>query len=114
MCGRFTLRTPARDLVEIFELLHEPELSPRYNIAPTQNVAVIRQDGKSRELSMMRWGLVPAWSKDPKAVPPLINARAETFATIRELPGEFEKLLPELRRNARPNLYELLQISVIC
>jgi putative SOS response-associated peptidase YedK len=81
MCGRFTLRTPARDLVEIFELLREPELSPRYNIAPTQRVAVVRQDGKSRELSMMRWGLVPAWSKDPKAGPPLINARAETVAT---------------------------------
>jgi putative SOS response-associated peptidase YedK len=75
------LRTPARDLVEIFELLREPELAARYNIAPTQNVAVIRQDGKSRELSMMRWGLVPAWSKDPKAGPPLINARAETVAT---------------------------------
>jgi hypothetical protein len=49
MCGRFTLRTPARDLVEVFELLREPELSPRYNIAPTQNVAVIRQDGKIRQ-----------------------------------------------------------------
>jgi putative SOS response-associated peptidase YedK len=81
MCGRFTLRTPARDLVEIFELLREPELTPRYNIAPTQNVAVIRQDGKSRELSLMRWGLVPSWSKDPKAGPPLINARSETIAT---------------------------------
>src|ERR1700733_8566351 len=81
MCGRFTLRTPARDLVEIFELLREPELTPRYNITPTQNVAVVRQDGKRRELSMMRWGLVPAWSKDPKAGPPLINARAETVAT---------------------------------
>jgi putative SOS response-associated peptidase YedK len=81
MCGRFTLRTPARDLVEIFELLREPDLSPRYNIAPTQNVAVIRQDGKSRQLSLMRWGLVPAWSKDPKGGPPLINARSETIAT---------------------------------
>jgi putative SOS response-associated peptidase YedK len=81
MCGRFTLRTPARDLVEIFELLREPEMSPRYNIAPTQNVAFIRQDGKSREFSLMRWGLVPSWSKDPKAGPPLINARAETVAT---------------------------------
>src|SRR5579862_7232483 len=81
MCGRFTLRTPARDLVEIFELLREPELSPRCNIAPTQNVAVIRQDGKSRELSLMRWGLVPAWSKDPKAGPPFINARSEAIAT---------------------------------
>src|SRR3984885_6551434 len=81
MCGRFTLRTPAHDLVEVFELLREPELSPRYNIAPTQNVAVIRQDGKSRQLSLMRWGLVPTWSKDPKAGPPLINARSETVAT---------------------------------
>jgi putative SOS response-associated peptidase YedK len=81
MCGRFTLRTPARDLVEVFELLREPELSPRYNIAPTQNVAVIRQDGKIRQLSLMRWGLVPTWSKDPKAGPPLINARSETIAT---------------------------------
>ena len=81
MCGRFTLRTPARDLVEVFELLREPELSPRYNIAPTQRVAVVRQSGKDRELGVMRWGLVPSWSKDPKAGPPLINARAETVAT---------------------------------
>ena len=42
---------------------------------------VIRQDGKSRQLSLMRWGLVPTWSKDPKAGPPLINARSETIAT---------------------------------
>jgi putative SOS response-associated peptidase YedK len=81
MCGRFTLRTPARDLVEIFELLREPELSPRYNIAPTQRVAVVRQSGKDRAFVSMRWGLVPSWSKDPKAGPPLINARAETIAT---------------------------------
>jgi len=81
MCGRFTLRTPARDLVEIFELLREPELPPRYNIAPTQRVAVVRQSGKDREFAGMRWGLVPSWSKDPKAGPPLINARAETVAT---------------------------------
>jgi putative SOS response-associated peptidase YedK len=81
MCGRFTLRTPARDLVEVFELLRDPEVSPRYNIAPTQNIAVVRQDGKNRQLSLMRWGLVPAWSKDPQAGPPLINARSETVAT---------------------------------
>jgi putative SOS response-associated peptidase YedK len=43
MCGRFTLRTNARDLVEVFQLLRTVELSPRYNIAPTQSVAVIRQ-----------------------------------------------------------------------
>jgi putative SOS response-associated peptidase YedK len=81
MCGRFTLRTPARDLVEVFELLREPELTPRFNIAPTSQVAVVRQVGNFRELSSMRWGLVPPWSKDPKAGLPLINARAETLAT---------------------------------
>jgi putative SOS response-associated peptidase YedK len=52
MCGRFTLRMPARDLIEIFELRREPEMSPRYNIAPTQHVAVVRQDGTSREFSV--------------------------------------------------------------
>ena len=81
MCGRFTLRTSSRDLVEIFALLREPDLKPRYNIAPTQRVAVVRQSGKDREFVGMRWGLVPSWSKDPKAGPPLINARAETVAT---------------------------------
>jgi putative SOS response-associated peptidase YedK len=81
MCGRFNLRTPSRDLVEIFQLLREPELKPRYNIAPTQPVAAIRQVDKFRELSLLRWGLVPSWSKDPNAGPPLINARAETIAT---------------------------------
>jgi putative SOS response-associated peptidase YedK len=56
MCGRFTLRTPARDLVKIFELLREPELSPRYNIAPTQNVAVIRA---RRQESIELWHVWP-------------------------------------------------------
>ena len=81
MCGRFTLRTPARDLVDVFQLLRTPELVPRYNIAPTQPAAVVRRVERHRELSMMRWGLVPSWSKDPKAGPPLINARADTVAT---------------------------------
>ncbi len=67
--------------MEIFQLLRTPEIVPRYNISPTQPVAVVRQVERRRELSMMRWGLVPAWSKDPKAGPSLINARADTVAT---------------------------------
>jgi putative SOS response-associated peptidase YedK len=67
--------------VEVFQLLRTPELVPRYNIAPTQPVAVVRQVEGRRQLSLMCWGLVPAWSKDPKAGPPLINARADTVAT---------------------------------
>jgi len=66
MCGRFTLRTNPSDLVEIFSLLRKPELTPRFNIAPTSRVAVVRTTGRDRELFQMRWGLVPSWSKDPK------------------------------------------------
>ena len=79
MCGRFTLRTSPRDLVEIFQLLRTLDVPPRYNIAPTQDVLAIRQVNKFREPSLLRWGLVPSWSKDPKSGPPLINARGETL-----------------------------------
>jgi putative SOS response-associated peptidase YedK len=56
---------------------------PRYNIAPTQPVLVIRQDSKEpvRELSMIRWGLIPSWSKDPSGAAGMINARSETART---------------------------------
>ena len=61
----------------------EPEWSPRYNIAPTQPVPVIRQNPKEtrRELSLMRWGLIPAWAKDSSIATQTINARSETAAT---------------------------------
>jgi putative SOS response-associated peptidase YedK len=81
MCGRFTLRAPAGVIVEQFRLDSRPDVSPRYNIAPTQDVAVVRAaaDGTCA-LSPMRWGLVPSWSKDPKQGARMINARAETVA----------------------------------
>ena len=80
MCGRFTLHTPANKLVELFGLAEEPILAPRYNIAPTQPVAVVRfQDPTTpREWVLMYWGLVPSWSKDPSIGSRLINARSET------------------------------------
>ncbi|MCA9067573.1 MAG: SOS response-associated peptidase, partial [Planctomycetaceae bacterium] len=55
---------------------------PRYNIAPTQDIAVVRLDQghKHRELSLLRWGLIPSWAKDPKIGNRMINARAETLA----------------------------------
>jgi putative SOS response-associated peptidase YedK len=91
MCGRFTLRTPVADLVEVFELLRKPELKPRYNIAPKQPVAVVHQSGKDREFSSMRWGLVPSWWKDPMAAATLINARAETLAAKRAFRDAFQR-----------------------
>jgi putative SOS response-associated peptidase YedK len=91
MSGRFTLRTNASDLDEIFTLLCDPELTPRFNIAAASQVAVIRQSGKTREISLMRWGLVPSWLKDPKAGPPLINARADAVVTRPSFRSAFKR-----------------------
>ena len=82
MCGRFALSTPPKRLAEKFELAETPDLPPRYNIAPTQPVAVIRSDPEQaqRRLHMHHWGLVPSWAKDPAIGARMINARAETAA----------------------------------
>lgn len=80
MCGRFTLAADPADLQEMFELSTPPAtLAPRYNIAPTQPVAVI-PNGETRALEIFRWGLIPSWAKDPAIGNRLINARAETLA----------------------------------
>lgn len=80
MCGRFTLASPPELVAEHFGLVSVPALAPRYNIAPTQTVAVVRDSGTGRRLDLLRWGLVPAWAKDMSIGNRLINARAETVA----------------------------------
>jgi putative SOS response-associated peptidase YedK len=79
MCGRYTLIANAEAIRLLFELpaFDERLVVPRYNIAPTQPIAVVRQGPRGRELIPARWGLIPWWSKDPKALPLMINARAE-------------------------------------
>ncbi len=82
MCGRFTLTTPRVNVLQHFDLEDAPTLlSPRYNISPTQDIAVVRVGLQGRELRELRWGLVPHWSKgiDPKLS--LFNARAESIDT---------------------------------
>ena len=83
MCGRYTLKTPAAKLIELFRVPTMPTLSPRYNIAPTQLVicvrAVTEQPGNN-EAMFMRWGLIPFWAKDMKIGNTMINARSETVA----------------------------------
>jgi putative SOS response-associated peptidase YedK len=81
MCGRYTLT--ARRLHILEERLNTtfPELAPRYNIAPSQPVPIVRAaEEEGYDLATVRWGLVPSWSKDPKSSYSLINARAETVA----------------------------------
>ncbi len=82
MCGRYELHTHPAALALAFALPFPPQIRPRYNIAPMQDVPVIRAtaDGQ-RELAQVRWGLVPRWAKDASIGARMINARAETVAT---------------------------------
>jgi putative SOS response-associated peptidase YedK len=81
MCGRFTLTVSPEQLQDQFGLSQPPppDLVPRYNIAPSQAVAVV-PNSEARKLEIFQWGLIPSWAKDPKIGNKLINARAETLA----------------------------------
>jgi putative SOS response-associated peptidase YedK len=81
MCARYKLTTPTGVIVEDFRIrVGRPNLAARYNIAPTQKAPIIRKVREGRELAMLKWGLIPAWSKDAKLTFTTINARAETVA----------------------------------
>ncbi len=83
MCGRYRLISRDKELAEHFDIVDDVEWSPHYNIAPAQQVAVIRQGRGSnqahREFCLLRWGLIPYWAKDPLGFK-TINAMAETAA----------------------------------
>ena len=82
MCGRFTLAVETSELQTAFPFLNVPEstqLAPRYNVAPTQDVAVVANNGE-HTLEMFHWGLIPGWAKDTSIRNRMINARAETLA----------------------------------
>ena len=81
MCGRFAFYSPSEATAALFGTSGSLDMKPRYNIAPTQDIAAIRQDERGdRELTALRWGLVPFWAKDPSIGNRMINARAETVA----------------------------------
>ena len=85
MCGRFSNRYSWSELHDLYSLSYEDALNlePRSNIAPTQSSLVIRrsEDGR-RYASMMRWGLIPFFAKDPKKLPMMVNAKSETITTL--------------------------------
>jgi putative SOS response-associated peptidase YedK len=91
MCGRYRLSRRAQFLRDHYGIEDEVDWAPRYNIAPTQQVAVIRQhpNEPKRTFAQMRWGLIPHWASDPKIGAKMINARAESAA---DKPGFSEPL----------------------
>jgi len=85
MCGRFAFYSPHEAVARLFGVADAPAIEARYNIAPTQFVAAVRAgDDERRAVSMLHWGLVPAWAKEKSIGARMINARAET---LREKPS---------------------------
>ena len=84
MCGRYAITLPPEAVRGYFAFAEHPNFPPRYNIAPTQPIPVVRADpwsaGGARHFILMRWGFLPGFVKDPKDFPLIVNARAETLA----------------------------------
>lgn len=80
MCGRFALYSPPSTLARRFETDTVPGMEARYNIAPSQSVFIVRDEGDKRRFALAHWGLIPFWAKDAKIGYSMINARAETVA----------------------------------
>lgn len=92
MCGRFTLTADPSDLQAAFKWVNfgNAELSPRFNIAPTQPIPVITNTGTNK-LDFFTWGLVPFWAKDPSLGSRMINARAETLSEKPSFKNAFKR-----------------------
>ena len=78
MCGRYVIISTPEAIRALFGYGEQPNFPPRYNVAPTQPIPVVRLDDGKRSFALMRWGLLPSWVKDPKTFPLLINARGES------------------------------------
>jgi putative SOS response-associated peptidase YedK len=78
MCGRYVITSSPEAFRTLFRYPEQPNFPPRYNVAPTQPIPVVRLHEGARQFALMRWGLLPSWVKDPKTFTLLINARGES------------------------------------
>jgi len=78
MCGRYAITSAPEAIRRLFGYDDQPNFPPRYNVAPTQPVPVVRLAAGKRQFALVRWGLIPPWVKDPKSFSLLINARGES------------------------------------
>ena len=79
MCGRYAITTAPEAIRQLFAYLEQPNFPPRYNVAPTQAVPIVRMAEGKRQLALVRWGLIPAWVKDPRTFSLVMNARGESM-----------------------------------
>jgi putative SOS response-associated peptidase YedK len=80
MCGRYTITSAPEAIRALFGYEQQPNFPPRYNVAPTQPIPIVRVEEGKRHFALVRWGLIPSWVKDPKGFSLLINARGESAA----------------------------------
>jgi putative SOS response-associated peptidase YedK len=80
MCGRYTVTSAPEAIRALFGYAEQPNFPPRYNVAPTQPIAIVRLSSGKRQFALVRWGLLPSWVKDPKSFTLLINARGESVS----------------------------------
>ncbi|HZT27838.1 MAG TPA: SOS response-associated peptidase [Pseudolabrys sp.] len=78
MCGRYSITLAPEVFRALFRYREQPNFPPRYNVAPTQPIPIVRLDRGERQFALVRWGLLPSWAKDPAAFALLINARGES------------------------------------
>jgi putative SOS response-associated peptidase YedK len=78
MCGRYTITSAPEAIRALFRYQQQPNFPPRYNVAPTQPIPIVRLTEDKRHFALVRWGLLPSWVKDPKTFTLLINARGES------------------------------------
>jgi len=81
MCGRYAITLPPEAMRKLFGYQEQPNFPPRYNIAPTQPVPVVRRHEGARQFMLMRWGFIPGWVRNPREFPLVINIRGESAAT---------------------------------
>jgi putative SOS response-associated peptidase YedK len=79
MCGRYAITSAPEAIRRLFGYAEQPNFPPRYNVAPTQPVPIVRIFEDQRQFALVRWGLIPAWVKDPRGFSLLINARGESL-----------------------------------
>ncbi|MBS4191140.1 SOS response-associated peptidase [Bacillus sp. FJAT-49705] len=82
MCGRFTLTATFEQIIDRFDieqLIEQDLYAPNYNVAPSQSVLAVVNDGSRNRLGFLRWGLIPSWANDEKIGYKMINARAESL-----------------------------------
>src|ERR1700754_4895572 len=78
MCGRYCITSAPEAIRALFRYREQPNFPARYNVAPTQPVPIVRMAEGERQFALVRWGLIPAWVKDPKDFSLVINARGES------------------------------------